>query len=880
MYKPIHRRGQIFKVNKADLIYLDLGNLDTAIDQWIIQLNELVETIASLSSQKRIARSKKQAQTSMLAYAVYKSVRTAHKIFYACLANYRLRKLIQFINMFFQLDVNNSTYSPFNLLDCTFKYIRAGKPLQKAPIAILSVIKSLARLMAVYFTNKDTLFIYSVNNPVAMPGLLEKGAKTTDMDVRIELSKSKLTSCINNQAEEFHESEGFSLADFKAIDLGSFWSTDKALELFVVTGLYREATYFAQLVNDWKSSFLISSIVKEAEGYDAGELDSRFSVDDMSAEKLLSTKLCAILGIDKDNQNKNGVFTNKESTYTKLMEKGELNSTSSLIKELLLCSVMTRSNTLEPLLKHMLESLVSCTNQLTSNSALVPVEFYLPAPPVFCLQMNMDQETMETQPSRCVQVETELRSRLYIHCKCIIILLTSANLHAPLIKWYLEQLINSAQEMKQTYGLANQFKVNHSLKTLLISIRYQKLGYIPDELLLMFRDFCAVIFYLDLRDKFSLSLRQYTRHFIQNQAIKQHDPTSTSATSKNVVQMCLKIIDLGNTLLSFSSFLKAHYMEVKDIVLSMIARLTKLSQDTQISGLNLEHKLATLVGKKSYFESNPDLDTTLQQQSEEFVFSSESFNGKLSKLLESWKEILSTQAFNSDGIEMSMAEIYEHDCLVNEQVSARKLEQHFGHGEAVLNRIYELNEARDSLTVTGGYDFERSQMCGEFLELFFKLGFEQSEEWEPMVQSVNETPLLPEFYDVIRGRELPQDFVDKQYLMEPLFSRADEQQGENQRQGQNGRSNRRRSILSNLSVAGPNKVALMGQDSVVAETTSEGQANRQIGLFRSYSIRSDSKLKIYEEKLEILSKKSVSFTVLNNVQPQQDNCKLIYLLVL
>lgn len=163
--------------------------------------------------------------------------------------------------------------------------------------------------MASYFTNKEALFIYSVNNPIAMPGLLDKETKT-DMEIRIELSKSKLTSCINSQTEEFHESDGFSLADFKMIDLGSFWSTDKALELFVVTGLYQEAIHFAQLVNDWKSSFLISSILKEAEGYEAGELDSRFSVDDMSAERLLSTKLCAILGIDKENT-RNGANVNK-----------------------------------------------------------------------------------------------------------------------------------------------------------------------------------------------------------------------------------------------------------------------------------------------------------------------------------------------------------------------------------------------------------------------------------------------------------------------------------------------------------------------------------------------------------------------------------------
>ncbi len=196
------------------------------------------------------------------------------------------------------------------------------------------------------------------------------------------------------------------------------------------------------------------------------------------------------------------------------MDRDELKSTSSLIKELLLCSVMTRSNTLAPLLNHMLDSLVFHTNQLSSHSLLVPAEFYLPAPPLFCLQMNRDEEGAAAS-SRCVRVEAALRARLSSLCKCIVLLLSASNLHAPLFKWYLEQLLHSAQEMKHSLGLRNQFRVDHSLRTLLICVRYQRLGYIPDAVLLMFRDFCAVGFYLDLRDKFSLALRQYTRYFIQ-----------------------------------------------------------------------------------------------------------------------------------------------------------------------------------------------------------------------------------------------------------------------------------------------------------------------------------------------------------------------------
>jgi hypothetical protein len=122
--------------------------------------------------------------------------------------------------------------------------------------------------------------------------------------------------------------------------------------------------------------------------------------------------------------------------------------------------------------------------------------------------------------------------------------------------------------------------------------------------------------------------------FIQNQGLKYGQ-----SLSNNVVQMCLKIIEYGTSLLSFSGFLKGQSIEVKDIVLSMIARLTKLSQQTELGELNLEQKLASLVGKKSYFEANPDLDTTLQQQSEEYLLSAESFDAKLAKLLETWKDM-------------------------------------------------------------------------------------------------------------------------------------------------------------------------------------------------------------------------------------------------
>ena len=213
-----------------------------------------------------------------------------------------------------------------------------------------------------------------------------------------------------------------------------------------------------------------------------------------------------------------------------------------------------------------------------------------------------------------------------------------------------------------------------------------------------------------------------------------------------------------------------------------------------------------------------------------------------------------------------MADIYHHDHSVNEHSTFHKLQSIYGPNEScILHNVYELGHAHPNPTnnepfLPGGFDYERSTWCGEFLELFFKLAFEQSEEWEQLVQSVNATPLLPEFYEAIRSQELfgrnkdgedLDEFIDKQYIMLSLnkevhqYSRIvnnDEsiitrQQG-NRRQG--------RSILSSLNIPGPNKA-----------TTNN--VERQVGLFRTYSIRLTDK-----KHDDDGHNKSVSFTALNN----------------
>ncbi len=88
------------------------------------------------------------------------------------------------------------------------------------------------------------------------------------------------------------------------------------------------------------------------------------------------------------------------------------------------------------------------------------------------------------------------------------------------------------------------------------------------------------------------------------------------------------------------------------------------------------------------------------------------------------------------------------------------------------------------------------------------MSFDQTEDWECLIQAVNQTPLLPEFYDLIRMEQIPNlDYLDKQFVMIPINELIPDTLQQ---------SRRRRSVLN----------------------SNEFQHNQQIGLFRSYSTKS------------------------------------------
>jgi hypothetical protein len=393
--------------------------------------------------------------------------------------------------------------------------------------------------------------------------------------------------------------------------------------------------------------------------------------------------------------------------------------------------------------------------------------------------------------------------------------------------------------------------------------------------LFIFREFCGLLFYIDLRDRFSLALRQYSKHFIQNQSVDLNT-SSHHHSSPLIVQLCLKIIDYGNSMLSYRAFLKENHIEVQDIVMSTISRLTTFNQYAQLRDFNLEQKLAVCVEKKqlSLIETL-NSSHSAPNSDQDYLFSMDNLNSKLNKLLETWKAIPTrNESVNTENTYLSMADVYEHNILANQRSSNSKLASLFGMGEDSLARVYILKLDRAHPCACGGFDFERTSWCAQFLEMFFKLGFDQTEDWEFLAQSVNQTPLLPEFYDTIRSGQLPDtDQVDKQFILKRALKESERRRSKPDEFDLNSISPLNSRKMRRAAGAASPKMTRKELNLDSAERN-VGLSKRQ-GLFRTYSVKSlNQGEKVSVEEASTKLKKSVSFSDLNlneNFDAQSEN---------
>ena len=250
----------------------------------------------------------------------------------------------------------------------------------------IEVVQTLARVMAAYFSNLP-LYVFSPYCPRPLPPfnfLQEKDRQDWQTSQIVKIDRIKVAKAVREQG------------------LSGVWSASGTLELMLVSGLLAEASLLARNVGDWKHSFFLSVAFHKFE-------DKRRSVlvtspssnttfhgapDDLHPEQLILSRLGPLVLNKKQqqapeiegNSSETSVLNEKKKTEISDNRRQDSDVDKKLVHELsrtFEASVVAGLDIVPTLLSNLIDELKL---RVKSFTWIVPHEFYLPSPPLYCPQ--------------------------------------------------------------------------------------------------------------------------------------------------------------------------------------------------------------------------------------------------------------------------------------------------------------------------------------------------------------------------------------------------------------------------------------------------------------------------------------------------------------
>ncbi|PIK33752.1 hypothetical protein BSL78_29436 [Apostichopus japonicus] len=385
-------------------------------------------------------------------------------------------------------------------VECCWAACNSSKQQDKTSVTIpifredcRGVVMSMARFMALYFTNKP-LIIYPPTSAKPLPVLFSEN----EGDVRTIVLHRHL---IANKIQE----QGLSI----------YWTPDLTLSLLLIGGLFPEAIWFSKEVGDWRSAFTLSVIYSmkydhlTADGSHRNREELRLP-DSLTASSLMCERLVALTQVPD-----NGLYTEQEESsgcqtfgFVEISDEAEDKLRKALLS-IFLAGTLSGIELVPWLLGSILQQCLLTAYRLSS---VVHEKYYLPAPPYYCPQP--DYTPVEEDPVEVIQ-ETTSRRKITLLVKQFLIVLEASNCSRVSARWYVEQLDNV-----QTWAYAKKRSESQDLPSAL----HQHVNFVldimdgteaPDDIqpgtkfiLKCFRDLCSLLWMLHLRDKLSEALRR------------------------------------------------------------------------------------------------------------------------------------------------------------------------------------------------------------------------------------------------------------------------------------------------------------------------------------------------------------------------------------
>ena len=326
-------------------------------------------------------------------------------------------------------------------------------------------------------------------------------------------------------------------------------------------------------MGDWRTAVCLASVLPPEKSPSNRQPSTYSPLNTVAVDALLYTKLCEYLQID-----------NLKSLLKRKHKQDEIVSflqhLSSSLEQFLLCSTLLQVPLAEMLFKRLNAIMIYL---FTLMPIFISSKYYLPCPPIYASILNTYDD--ENSDMTC-KYETHLRLIFYRTIHIFIQCLSACRIQTSCMKWYLDYLTAPSNRRKQPLDETNDSF--YSIRILLKSLRFHKLPNIPDRILIYFRDFCILLFLLDIRDRLSLLLRQHIRQKTE----------LTPASDKRAWQ----IISYATILLSFRCLVSDEIILLRT-VLNLFFDLTPSEQ--------LMRALATLVVVRQHEERDQSTDAEL-----------------------------------------------------------------------------------------------------------------------------------------------------------------------------------------------------------------------------------------------------------------------------
>ncbi|XP_055956482.1 uncharacterized protein LOC126817630 [Patella vulgata] len=653
---------------------------------------------------------------------------------------------------------------------------------------IRQVVQTMARFMAAYFTNQS-MYIFPPHNPQPLPAIHFN------------------TPLVNNRIIPQYPEEITQIIRYQK--LGDVWTVERTLEYLLLSGLVCEATWFAVKMGDWKAGYLLS-VACEQHKQTSSTLYTKprkplTLPDHLRPFAILQDRLNILFGgsLDQDPV----VITNDT----------DIDHLTQTIKELLTAGIMCKVEVVPWLLDGLIHKLKKVVKNLYP---LVPSDFYLPSPPLYCPQPTRIKQQQTSPPS--LEKEEKIREQISSLIQLILSVLSGSHLSLPCITWYTKQLISIQEKAKQfranTEGpCAEVPSILQQYQSLTSHLSQFNRNYSTQHVLTCFRDFCSLLWLLHARDKLSLKLREKEK-FLNRIHSTQSKADLEDKDQQAWLQECFTTLQWAVHLLSFCHYLPDESSMYK-VVLSLLMELPP-SEDT-----------ADILAEHYYDFEN--LDPEIQE--------------KLEKILYSWEGVIVTpeddgksanKELNDDsGTDVrksvtfygasprgkSLATYFSKQCQAVTKVLKKKGKTFGSFEEFVFNNGGEKTKCYVDLHI-GSRQFETKQSYFEFLDTFAAVSFEKLLDLERSVNRPRDLPLLGSFADAIISRELA------------VFSERDFTSAEKKKYSLIVMSASRSSSRSSLAFARSQSILTQKYNSNLSLNQEPTPGSKSQGLFRSKSV--------------------------------------------